>query len=393
MKLIMAGLDYEHADITRREALSFVAGRVSEIDRKIRAVQGISGAVLLSTCNRTELYLSVQDAAAPDPARLLCGAAGVPYEPFRDAFVLRAQDDAVRHLFAVACGLRSQILGEDQIVSQVTAAAALARDAGATDAVLETLFRGAVTAAKEVKTKLRLTAVPLSAASRGVEYAARALGTLAGARCLVIGNGEMGRLAAGLLAAQGAAVTVTLRTYRHGETVVPARCRTCPYDDRAGVADGCDLVVSATTSPHFTLTAAQVGAMEKKPRLLLDLSLPRDIEPAAGEYTKLINMDGLGGENTQSEALRAQAEQIIERHRARFYEWLAYRTALPAMDAIKDAVFARVYIGDGEEDTLRAATDRTVELLLGGLKGQIALDGLTALARRISGREEQEDME
>src|SRR5699024_11181096 len=120
----------------------------------------------------------------------------------------------------------------DQILTQVRDAAALARDAQTIDSVLDTLFRRAVTAGKRVRTEVRLTGVPTSAAAAGVRRAQDFFGSLEGRRAVVIGNGEMGRLAATALRAQGCAVTVTLRSYHHGETIVPAGCDTFPYDRR-----------------------------------------------------------------------------------------------------------------------------------------------------------------
>src|SRR5699024_7579613 len=130
---------------------------------------------------------------------------------------------------------------------QVKGAVALAREAKTVDGVLDTLFRRAVTAGKRVRTETRLTGVPASAAEVGAWRAKEFFGSLEGKRAVVIGNGEMGRLAASTLRAQGCAVTVTLRSYHHGETVVPAGCATWPYDTRCEVLDGADLAVSATT--------------------------------------------------------------------------------------------------------------------------------------------------
>ena len=184
---------------------------------------------------------------------LLCAAAGLPYEPFAPAFVTRRGEECQRHLMAVACGLQSQILGEDQILSQVKKAAAIAREAKTMDAALETLFRTAASCGKAAKTAGRLTGVATSAAHQAVEAAKRLLGDLTGLQAMVIGNGEMGRLAAALLRDAGCDVTVTLRSYHHGETVVPAGCGVVPYDDRYAAMDGVDLVLSATTSPHYTV--------------------------------------------------------------------------------------------------------------------------------------------
>ena len=251
----MTGLDWRKAPIGLREALSFTRSRVVELDRLLRAAEGVEGCVLLSTCNRTELYLSCASGAEPEPGALLCAAAGQPYAPFAGAFVTRTGEEAARHLMEVAGGLRSQIWGEDQILTQVKGAAAAAREAGTADGVLEILFRNAAAAGKEIKTKVPLTGVPRSAAQSAVERLARDAGGLEGKRALVIGNGEMGRLSAALLHRLGCAVTVTLRTYRHGETVVPAGCAVAPYEERYAAMKGADVLLSATTSPHYTISA------------------------------------------------------------------------------------------------------------------------------------------
>ena len=131
MKLRMAGLDWHKAPIDLREALSFTRGQVLELDRRLWKDPRVEGCALLSTCNRTELYLSCASGAEPEPGALLCAAAGLPYAPFAGAFVTRTGEEAARHLMEVAGGLRSQIWGEDQILTQVKGALTAARDAGA----------------------------------------------------------------------------------------------------------------------------------------------------------------------------------------------------------------------------------------------------------------------
>lgn len=130
---------------------------------------GCRGAVVLSTCNRTEVYLSLDEGQDLDPRALLCQAAGISSGTFGHAFITRWGVDCARHLMEVACGLRSQILGEDQILTQVKAAVALAREAGSADGVLETLFRTAAACGNSAKAGGRLSGVPTSAAHRAVE--------------------------------------------------------------------------------------------------------------------------------------------------------------------------------------------------------------------------------
>lgn len=382
MKFCMAGIDGS-APFEEREKLSLVRGQVQAMLPRIAEQTGCA-AVLLATCSRTELYLHAEgERALPDPAEALCRAAGVA----ASAFVTRREGaDAVRHLMHVAAGMQSQIFGDDQIVSQVKDAVALAREAKTTDAVLDTLFRRAVTAGKRVRTETRLTGVPASAAEVGVRRAERFFGSLAGRRAVVIGNGEMGRLAARALVRVGSEVTVTLRTYRHGETLVPQGCGTVPYARRLDAIEGADLVVSATTSPHFTLTAAQMQTLLCPPRLLLDLAMPRDIEStAAGAQTALFNLDDLGDLGDTDDTSRETAECILDEETREFFAWLNYRAALPLIAKIKSAAIERVrhmrdydaLAAEGDAETLaELAVSRAVELVLGGMKEKVNVQSM-----------------
>ena len=391
MKLCMAGIDHVSATLEQREKLSLVRGQVQAMLPRIAEQTGCA-AVLLATCSRTELYLHAEDERElPDAAEVLCEIAGAA--ECRPFLTLRAGGEAVRHLMQVSAGMQSQIFGDDQIVSQVKDAAALARELKTTDAVLDTLFRRAVTAGKRVRTETRLTGVPASAAQAGVRKAERFFGTLAGKRAVVIGNGEMGRLAARALVEAGCAVTVTLRTYHHGETVVPQGCGTVPYDRRMESIEGADLVVSATTSPHFTLTAEQMAALKNLPRLLLDLAMPRDIEStAASGHTTLLNLDDLGELGDADNAARETALRILKEEMREFFAWLNYRAALPLIAQIKSAVAERVrhirdydaLVADGDAETLaELAANRAVELILGGMKEKIDVETMKTCLEHI----------
>lgn len=387
----MAGIDHVSATLEQREKLSLVRGQVQAMLPRIAEQTGCA-AVLLATCSRTELYLHAEDERElPDAAEVLCEIAGAA--ECRPFLTLRAGGEAVRHLMQVSAGMQSQIFGDDQIVSQVKDAAALARELKTTDAVLDTLFRRAVTAGKRVRTETRLTGVPASAAQAGVRKAERFFGTLAGKHAVVIGNGEMGRLAARALVEAGCTVTVTLRTYHHGETVVPQGCGTVPYDRRMESIEGADLVVSATTSPHFTLTAEQVAALKNPPRLLLDLAMPRDIEStAASEDTTLFNLDDLGELGDADNAARETALRILKEETREFFAWLNYRAALPLIAQIKSAVAERVrhirdydaLAADGDAETLaELAANRAVELILGGMKEKIDVETMKTCLEHI----------
>ncbi|MCD8211925.1 MAG: glutamyl-tRNA reductase [Oscillospiraceae bacterium] len=388
MAIYLSSLEHSRVPIEVREVLSFPRAEAMALDQKIASLPDVSGCVLLSTCNRTELYVSSRGPS--DPAALLCTAAGVDWTPFDDAFESCANGDAVRHLLEVACGVRSRIWGEDQILSQVRDALVMAREAGTTNSTLETLFRIAVSAGKEVRTAAKFSPVPVSSASKAVDLLA-AHTDLDGKRVLVIGNGEMGRLSAGMLRDAGCDVTVTLRTYRHGETVVPAGCSVVPYADRYDALEDADILLSATASPHFTVTREQLEAVQDPPGWIVDLAIPRDVEPEIDSLPGItvFNVDDLEDFDPGRD-IPPEVEQILNNYEARFFHWANYRDCMPAMEDLKRAVADRMLtakeLTDGDvspEELVEITVSRTVDMLAGGLSEQWTAELLDKTSEKI----------
>lgn len=387
MGVYYCGVSDRELPIELREQISFTRSQVSELNARLSRIPGIRGCVLLSTCNRTELYCSCDEGYMPDGPGLLCAAAGVERSLFAGVFQWAVGQAAVRHLLEVSTGLRSRIWGEDQILSQVRQALTLSRTAGGADPVLETLFRTAVSAGKEFRTKVRLSDVSPSSAARAVEVLEGETGGLRGKRALVIGNGEMGRLSARLLLEAGCEVTITLRTYRHGETVVPAGCAVVPYEDRYSAMENMDILLSATISPHYTLSAAKFRQVIHPPRYLADLAIPRDIEPAVENRQGIIlyNIDSLGGSVVRD--IPETGEEILRHAMERFDQWAGYRASLPAMEELGDAVLERVLSADvtslSPQESAELAVKRTIELLTGNLKGALSAEDLALCAQKV----------
>jgi glutamyl-tRNA reductase len=339
--LFVAGIDWETAKIDVRGSFSFAAARTTEIMTAIRKTPGVNGCILLSTCNRTELYVSAADSAVtPPPVNLLFNAVSLnastkanyfaPY--FRDL----TGDEAVNHIFELACGLKSQILGDEQILTQLKQAAVVAREGKTSDGILQTLFRLAVTAGKESRTQTRITGTPPSVALTAVTLANERLGGLKSKRAVIIGNGELGKLCAAYLLRLGCRVGVTLRSFRHGASTAPEGCVSVPFDDRLTAISGCDLLISATASPHLTLSSAQLNSLPLKPKLIIDLAVPNDIDPLirADSNVQFINMDDLdsGGDARAAHISVAlnQINAVISKRKNEFYKWLNYRDRLAA---------------------------------------------------------------
>ncbi len=388
MANMMSGLDYNKADISLREKLSFTRSGVLDIVRKIAKYDGVYGTVLLSTCNRTEIYLSCQKGL--NPGQILCQAAEIDYEQFAEAFVTRRGADCTRHLMEVASGLQSQILGEDQILTQVKTASAIAREAQAIDAELETLFRNASSCGKTVKSEMCLKGVKTSAAHSAVSALKNFFGELKGKTAVVIGNGEMGRLTAGLLVDSGCDVTVTLRSYRHGETVVPLGCKVVSYDDRYAVIDGVDLVVSATTSPHYTVAIDELKSVKKLPKAMVDLAIPRDIEPETADMCRVFNVDNLGDHSGFDDDVKDRVYEIVYEYMHRYYRWRNYRKCMPAIEDLKEAVIERVIAHMREnvdrDELAETVAATTVDLVTSGLAGSINPQDIKTCANGIRSR-------
>lgn len=336
MRLVMAGLDYTTADIDVRDAFAPDACRQRELLRAM-TTKDIPGCVLLATCNRAELYLSYRGDVPPDCVELLCRGLGKDPRHYRQHFVERYERHAVEHLMRVSAGLLSSVPGDDQIITQTRTAAETARDAQTVDPLLEALFRAAVTAGKKVKTHISFARDGSSIANRAVKEITRKLGSLSAKRALVIGNGVIGLLTASNLLEHGCDVAVTLRDPRR-KAELPQGCRAVEFDERHLALSGCDVAVSATSSPHYTLCTSDLASIGSLPRLFVDLAVPRDIEPSIGELpdTSLLNVDHLhgdGGEDQTSRQRLAEADAIVRDQAERFDLWRRNRRRYTHSDA------------------------------------------------------------
>lgn len=395
MRIEMIGIDHTRAPLDVRQIFSFTKKAMSEALGWLNEQEYLSGAVLLSTCNRMELWLSRSDTGPGDAYELLCQCRKLKSEEYRPYFCCREGADAVRHLFRLAGGLESKIVGEDQVLAQVKEAAAFSREHGCMDQALEVLFRMAVTGGKKIKTQAPIRRADYSAAHQALEVLKSQGVCMEKRRCLVIGNGEMGQLAARALMEEGAEVTMTLRQYHSGGGKVLPGCRCINYKDRYGCFHECSLVVSATASPNFTVSREAVEALGelKGERILIDLAVPRDIEPSVGELpgVRLYDIDSFHLES-QPETMRRQiqaAERIAEEMEGEFLSWAACRDLIPKVQRIshlaaRDAVWrtgkAVKELGLSKteqanlEQTMENATTKVIGKLMFELRDSLNID-------------------
>lgn len=390
MDIQMVGIDHSKASIEYREGFSFTRHEAAMAMNQIMEwyQEELTGCVVLSTCNRTELYISCVEESM-DPYEILCRVKDIDEEVYQDLNTQRKGSEVVEHLFSLACGLKSKVFGEDQIITQVKDALANAREAESTDIVLEKLFQTAITAAKKVKTSVHLTAVNASVVENMITVLTREFNTLQDIPCLVIGNGEIGRLAATRLLQVGAKVTMTLRQYKSREVDIPLGVHCIDYQDRYGVLSDMSVVVSATTSPHHTIRYEDSHEIldDYRKRILIDMAVPRDISLRLSELDniELYNIDSLGGVatdtiNNQSVAV---AMEILEEYQEEFNTWYLFREYIPLIQSVgrtsSISVLNRIdkqmkKIIDDPESTeeirklVKAASNRVVTNLLYGLK-------------------------
>lgn len=344
MSISMIGIDYKKASVDVRAQFSFTKKNTVAALENLKKEPGILGCIILSTCNRMEIWVSTGEDWKGSLYEFLCKEKEKDPREFEKYFVKREEEEAVEHLFYLTSGLKSQILAEDQIITQVKDALALSREAYCTDNVLEVLFRMAVTAAKKVKTQVSFSRANSSVIHQAIERLEDQGFSIQGKTCMVIGNGEMGKVTALALKEAGADVTVTVRQYRSGIVTIPQGCDRINYGERLEFLPKCDLVVSATASPNYTLTMEQIeNAKIPGHVVLIDLAVPRDIEPSAGTLNNvtLYDIDSfkIDAVSPKLQASLDQAGEILREQQEEFYNWYNGRDLIPRIQEIKaDAV-------------------------------------------------------
>lgn len=327
--LFLLGASHRTAPLAVREKLSLDETRAAALAARLRAMPGVKEFTLLNTCNRVELY---GVALTPDTLdalhAALCETTGCTPAELNAAGFTRHNHEAIAHLFSVASGLDSQIVGETEILGQVKQAYDAALAQHWTGPVLNRVFQKTFQAAKHIRTNTAIGAGQISIASVAVDLAGRIFGELTKTNILVVGAGDIGLKTAQAFQSRGAtAITVASRTLSNAEA---AAAQTGGW--AASLADlpdllaAADIVASSTSAPGFVLTRDLVAAAMKRraarPLFLVDLALPRDVDPAAAKLANVFvyNLDDLA---KIAEANLAQREAEVARCRA----ILAERTA------------------------------------------------------------------
>lgn len=353
MKLQMIGCSHHHSSIAVRERLAFSPGQVSQALDGLRERFPHIEAVLLSTCNRVEIYTAAEDAelgpSHEQVAQFMADFHRLPmYEIFNELFE-RTGEDAVRHLFTVAASLDSMVVGEPQILAQVKAAYELAKDCQSTGPVTHAIFQAAVRVAKRVATETTLHQRRVSIPSVAVgDFAKAIFERFDDKNVLVIGAGEMGEETLRYLQDEGAHdVTITnRRSERAAQLAERWRARVESWDQLPRLLTRADLVISTTGAPDPIVTLAMYKQIEaaryQRPLFILDLALPRDFESAIGDRlgVYLYSIDDLQAacerNRRERDAELPSAIHVVEQETSRFMAELHHRATAPIIKRLKE---------------------------------------------------------
>jgi glutamyl-tRNA reductase len=358
-ELLALGISHKTAPVALRERLAFSEPEAIEFLRQATDTAEVREAVVISTCNRTEVYLVVGDAvrAESDVLGLLARRASIRPTELADAIYSPRNCDAARQLYRVTAGLESMILGEAEIQGQVRRAHEAAMRAGCTGPLSNRLFAAALTTGKRVRSETAIGASRVSVPSVAVDLALSVLGGLQDRHVVILGAGETSELTARALAEQGAGTMFVAN--RHADRALSLAERfggsVVGLDKLPDQLVRADIVVSSTASPHPIVGREELElVMEQRAGralLLIDIAVPRDIDPACGELegVNLYDIDDLQAVVARNLGARAeelpQAMEIVDEEIHRFARWLGQLDALPTIAALRahgDAIVEQV---------------------------------------------------
>lgn len=350
MKVFVAGLNHKIADVDVREKLAFSGPKLEEGLTRFKELSGVEEAIILSTCNRVELYANVTDArkASESIKDFLSEFHSINRGSLDDALYLYDDTNAVRHVFRVASSLDSMVVGEPQILGQLKAAFDLALSKKTTGVLLNKLMKKAISVAKRVRTETKIAENAVSISFAAVELAKKIFTDLSKRVFMLLGAGEMAELAAKHLISTGVnEVLVSNRTYdRACDLAKEFNGRPVKFDEFIQEMVRSDIVICSTGAPAYILTKNQMQKVmrERKQRqvFIIDISVPRNIDPGINDLDNvyLYNVDDLQGVvdanmfERQKEA--EKAEKIIEEEIDTFLKWQSSLDSVPTIVALRE---------------------------------------------------------
>ena len=349
MNLLLLGVSHHTAPVELREKLDFASGDVGAAAQELATRAAVPECVVLSTCNRSEIYVSATDAerTRDDVIAFLSDFHQLPREIFLPHLFVRHGRDAVAHLFRVAAGLESAVVGEPQILGQVKDAFQAASGRRCVGPLLERVFTSSFGVGKRVRTETAIGEGAVSVSFEAVAIARKIFDRLDGRRVLVVGAGEISQLTAQHLRSNGVGeIVITSRTAAHADDLANAvGGRSVPWGDITQALASADIVITATGAPRPIVNRAHVeaaiGRHRADPLYIIDIAVPRDVEPSVGDIEQvfLYNIDDLqkfvqknvSGRGTEV----GHAERIVSEEVVRFLAWQRSRGAVPTIVALR----------------------------------------------------------
>jgi glutamyl-tRNA reductase len=354
MPFAVVGLNHRTAPIEIRERFAFAATEVTDALAYVLQGKGVAEAVLISTCNRTEFYLHLTDPdeAIPRVIKTLAAQAGELPKPAERYLYIKRGPEAVEHLFRVVSGLDSMVLGEVQVQGQVRdsyeAARGLTGTRQAVRAVFNRLFQSALSVGGRVRNETRLSEGAASIPSAAVDLARKIFGSLRGRRGMVLGAGDMGELTLQCLVDEGvASVMVASRNMVRAQRVAEkSGGESVPFADFWDRLPETDILITSTAAPHAMITLEEfrrrLPGKLKSPLFVVDIAIPRDVEPAIGDLPNvfLYSVDDLEHIVTANferrKAELPKAETIIDEEVEKFWRWYSGLRAVPFIRHLRE---------------------------------------------------------
>ncbi len=421
MQLFLLGLSHKTAPVEVREKLALSSERLPQALHFLQRAIGVREAAILSTCNRAEIYAVGDERAGARLESFLDEFQHVPASSLRGSLYHGLDAQSARHLFRVASGIESLVLGESEILGQVKSAFEMARDSGTSSQVLDELFRRAIACGKRARTETAIGRGALSVGSAAVELARQIFGPLQGHTVLILGAGKMSARTAKTLVSSGAKrVLVANRTYeKAAELAAEFDGEAVHWDEFPKRLAEADIVIASTRAPGYIVRAEHVAQAMKirrhRPLFLVDIAVPRDIDPAAHQLNNVFvyDIDDLQGVVNANLAQRtnelAQVETIIESEVAGWEKWIRARSAQPIMAAlaqhgaqirereVREALAQMPNLSEREQEVVKALA-RSIEgkLLHAPLRhlreaGEAGSDDVEALRRAFKLDEKREE--
>jgi len=321
MMLIVIGISHKTAAVKIREKFSFTTKHLDESLAKLRGSGLVSGTVILSTCNRTEIYASLAEENLPRALDFILNIFGASLNERNQYFYLLPEKACLAHLFKVAGGLDSQVLGETQILGQVKSAWITACQKGSTDSALDELFQKALALGRRVRQETRISQGNVSVGSVAIDLLEKKISDLSQRAVLIIGAGKIGSLVSKYLKDKNMrGIFVASRTYARAlEMAAACSGKAVDFSRLEQELAGVDIVISSTSSPHIVLkkeTVERIMGLRNKPLFIMDLALPRDVDPEVKSISgvSLCDLDDLKSvvsENQKKKEAEAEAAEKI----------------------------------------------------------------------------------